>query len=73
MPYNKSRKMRATKMLHYLRLIFISFIDIIIYSKVLKNTLSSMKLKNKFQEKTSQRKPTSNIVCQIILFYELQT
>ena len=51
-PFNESRKMRAKKNLRYLRLIFILFIDIFIYSNVLKNTLSSMKLNTKIQEKT---------------------
>ena len=65
--------MRATKLLRYLRLVFISFIDILIYSKVLKNTLSSIKLNTKIQEKLSQRKLTLNIGSQINSFYEIQT
>ena len=36
--------MRVTKILSYFRLIFILFIDIFIYLKVLKNTLSLIKL-----------------------------
>ena len=35
MPFNKFRKMQATNSLRYLRLIFILFIDIWIYLKVL--------------------------------------
>ena len=66
-------KMQATKSLHYLRLIFIWFIDILIYLKVLKNALSSMKLNTKIQKKREQRKPTSNMGSQMILFYEIQT
>ena len=42
--------MRATKILRYLRLVFILLIDILIFLKVLKNTLSSVKLNNKIQE-----------------------
>ena len=64
--------MRATERLRYTRLIFILFIYILIYLKVLKNTLCSIKLYTKIQEKTSQRKPTSNIGSQTISFYEIQ-
>ena len=64
--------MRATERLRYTRLIFILFIYILIYLKVLKNTLCSIKLFTKIQEKTSQRKPTSNIGSQTISFYEIQ-
>ena len=53
--------MRVLKSLRYLRLIFILFNDILIYSRVLKNTLTSMELNTMIQEKTSLRTPTSNI------------
>ena len=51
----------------------IYFIDILIHLKVLKNTLSSMKLNSKIQEKTSQRNALSNIGSQIISFHKIQT
>ena len=44
-PFDVSRKMRTTISLRYLRPIFIIFIDILLYLKVLKIKLSSMKLK----------------------------
>ena len=48
LPLNGFRKIQATKSLRYLRLIFIIFfIDIFIYSKILRNALISMKLNTK--------------------------
>ena len=43
-PFDKSRKMRATKILRYLRLMLILFINILIYLKLLKNTVVYKKL-----------------------------
>ena len=64
--FNESRKMWATNSLRYLRSMFILFINISIYLKVLKNTLSPMKLKIEILKMRSQRKPMSNLVSQII-------
>ena len=62
--------MRVTKSLRYLCLIFVLFIDILIYTNVLKNILSSMKPHTKLQKITLQRKPTPNIKSQIISFHD---
>ena len=65
--------MRVTKILRYLRLIFILFIYIFIYLKVSKNRFSSIKLNTKIQDEISQRKPMSNIENKIISFHEIRT
>ena len=53
--------------------LFILLIEIEICLKVLKNTLSWMKLNINIQEKTSQREPMSNIGSQIISFNQIYT
>ena len=62
--FNESYKMRVSKSSLYLCSMFILFIDILIYLKILKNIFGSMKLNTKIEKKIFYNFSS----CEILIF-----